>query len=380
MTININDVEILLSLAEEFAEVGYYYASFEMDRICDADNIEFFRNTKDAQEYCLTKTNDADFFRSVATESLIEDLRIVLQSGIDTSQNEAFDLTAFANRERERKELQENNLNTNIMNQKNFEYLKDQLKYTGFGETFDQDLKEKMMQGEKEFKIMREGVYGSDSMNIVLHFKKSDQTDMYFFNSYDVNLQKEDNKPGLEQTFYINKDSNITMKEAYNLMEGRSVNKDFRNKEGEIYNAWISMNFKETDSNGNFKLNHYHQNYGFNLEASLEKHSIKELQTPQYKEDLMNSLKKGNIQSVTFVVGGEERKQFVEANPQFKTIKVYDSSMQRINDRESKDQKKSESESNTVSKNAKQGQNSDSDSDSASEMKNDHKRKRGKSI
>jgi hypothetical protein len=271
------------------------------------------------------------------------------------------------------------------MNEKNLEYLKDQLKYTGFGETFEAELKEKMLQGDKDFKIthtgiMNNGVPNRDTLTVDLNFKKSDQTDMYFFNSYHVNLQKEDNKPGLEQTFYINKDSNITMKEAYNLMEGRSVNKDLRNKDGEIYNAWISLNFKETDSNGNFKLNHYHQNYGYNLEASLEKHSIKELQTPQYKEDLMNSLKKGNIQSVTFVVGGEERKQFVEANPQFKTIKVYDSSMQRINDRESKEQKKSESESNTLSKNLRQGHNGDSEADSTSEMKNNRKRKLGKSI
>jgi hypothetical protein len=112
------------------------------------------------------------------------------------------------------------------------------------------------------------------------------------------------------------------------------------------------LNFKETDSSGNFKLNQYHQNYGYDLEAALEKHSIKELLTPQYKEDLMNSLKKGNLQSVIFVVGGEERKQFVEANPQFKTLKVYDSSMQRINDRESKNEKQSQSkEKNTVQSN-----------------------------
>jgi hypothetical protein len=243
------------------------------------------------------------------------------------------------------------------MNQKNLDYLKDQLKYTGFGETFEAELKANMLKGEKDFKIvhtgiMNNGVPNKDSLTVELNFKKSEQNDMYFFNSYHVNLQKEENKPGLEQTFYINKEGSITMKEAYNLMEGRSVNKNLQSKDGEAYNAWISLNFKETDSSGNFKLNQYHQNYGYDLEAALEKHSIKELLTPQYKEDLMNSLKKGNLQSVTFVVGGEERKQFVEANPQFKTLKVYDSSMQRINDRESKSEKQSQSkEKNTVQSN-----------------------------
>lgn len=263
------------------------------------------------------------------------------------------------------------------MNQKNLEFLKDQLKYTGFGETFDQDLKEKMLKGETEFKLMKEGVYGADSMTAVLNFKKSDQSDLYFFNSYHVNLKKEDSKQGLEQTFYINNNSsNITLKEAYNLMEGRSVNKDLKTKEGEVYNAWIKINFKESDNNSNFKLDHYHQNYGYDLEASLAKHSIKELNTPKYKEDLINSLKKGNLQSATFVIAGVESKMYVEANPQFKTVNVYDGNLERINHRESKDQKKAESND----KNKSQKQENDGDSAESQKNSNDRKRKVGKSV
>jgi len=108
--------------------------------------------------------------------------------------------------------------------------------------------------------------------------------------------------------------------------------------------AWIKIDFKQTENSGSFKLNQYHQNYGYDLEANLEKHSIKELQTPKYKEDLINSLKKGNLQSVTFTASGRETKMYVEANPQFKTVNVYDSSFQRINHRESKDQKQAEGE------------------------------------
>lgn len=258
------------------------------------------------------------------------------------------------------------------MNQKNLEFLKDQLKYTGFGETFDQDLKEKMLKGDTEFKLMKEGVYGADSMTAVLNFKKSDQSDMYFFNSYDVTLKKENSKEGLEQTFYINKDSSsITLKEAYNLMEGRSVNKDLKTKEGEVYNSWIKMDFKEAaDNNGNFKLNHYHQNYGYDLEASLAKHSIKELETPKYKDDLLNSLKKGNLQSVTFVVAGVESKMYVEANPQFKTVNVYDTNLQRINHRESKDEKQG------VAKEKDKSQKQDNDDEPSQSEKNSNNRKK----
>ncbi|URC11664.1 hypothetical protein [Flavobacterium sp. B183] len=365
MIINLADTEMMLSFAEEIAQNGHRFVAFNTDEVTDTYTIEFFRKSMDAQEYCLVMTNDADYFQSLPVESVIGDLKEVLESGIDISDNEAFDLTGFAKRFRDRKELLENNLNTNIMNQKNLEYLKDQLKYTGFGETFDAELKENMMKGDKDFKIMHTGIMNNglpnkDTLTVELNFKRSEQSDMYFFNSYQVNLKKEENKPGLEQTFYINKDSaSITMKEAYNLMEGRSVNKDLKTKEGESYNSWIKIDFKQTDDNGNFKLNYYHQNYGYDLEASISKHSVKELNSPQYKDDLLNSLKKGNLQSVTFVVNGTESKMFVEANPQFKTLNFYNGNLQRINHRESKQEKKSESQKESVSKDKKHSHDSD---------------------
>lgn len=262
------------------------------------------------------------------------------------------------------------------MNQKNVEFLQDQIKFTGFGESMDGVLKDNILKGEAEFKLNHEVKYGTDTVNATLNFKKSDQSDMYFFNSYKVSLQKDDSKEALEQTFFINKDNNITAKEAYNLMEGRSVNKDLKTKEGEAYNSWIQMDFKQVDnSNGNFKLNHYHQNYGYDLESSLAKHPIKELENPMYKEDLINSLKKGNLQSVTFKIDGAENKHFVEANPHFKTINVYNEDKQRIRISESKDQKQGESEGKSMAKDSKQKQDAE---DPESEGKTKSKTRKNK--
>lgn len=374
MNIHANDVEMLLSFTQEMEALGYKYAAFSSNQICSSDTVEFFRASWAADEYCLVMTDDQSHFKSVAINSLISDLNTVTRSGIDTTSNQVLDLTASAGLQREKIKLLENNLNTNTMNQKNLEYLKDQLKYTGFGETFDTELKENMAKGEKEFKITHDGVYNKDTMSVDLNFKKSDQTGMYFFNSYHVNLKKDESKQGLEQTFYINNDSaSITLKEAYNLMEGRAVNKDLKNKEGEIYNCWIKMDFKQADDNNNFKLNHYHQNYGYDLEASLNKHSIKELDTPKFKEDLINSLKKGNLQSVTFVVAGVESKMHVEANPQFKTLNVYDAAMQRINHRESKAEKQSQGEKPTAKQSEK---NHNESAEDAAETPGKSKKKR----
>lgn len=263
------------------------------------------------------------------------------------------------------------------MNEKNFEYLCDQVKYTGFGEGLEEELKEKMKQQNPSFTMNHEAYYGEDVARVYLSFKKSELSDMYFFNSYKIDLLKENATQGIEQTFYIHKGSNITMKEAYNLMEGRAVNKDLTTKDGLPYNAWVQMDFKETDANGNFKLNQYHKNYGYDIESTLSKHPIRELENPKYKQDLIDSMKKGNRQSATFLKDGKEIKQFIEANPQFKTINLYDSDMQRIDNRQSKDEKQSKGEGEAVQDNKKQSQSNDGDRPEVPQEKKRRKRQSG---
>lgn len=273
-----------------------------------------------------------------------------------------------------------NNKNLKIMNQKNFEYLRDQVKYTGFGEGLENDLKQKMEDGKPEFKLQNQTQYGNDSVTATLNFSQSKQSDMYFFNSYQLSVQKENSPEVMEQTFYINKGNNITLKEAYNLMEGRSVNKDLTNKEGQVYNAWIQMDFKQSDDNGNFKLKHYHQNYGYDLEAVLSRHPIRELSNEEYKSNLMDSLKKGNLQSATFQINGAEQKQYIEANPQFKTINIYDSSMQRVDNRQSKKERQSDGESQSVKQDNKKEKQTPAEDDGPGIPKASNKRKKRQSI
>lgn len=234
------------------------------------------------------------------------------------------------------------------MNQKNFEYLRDQIKFTGFGEALEENLKTAIQNGKPEFKLNHYSQYGNDTLTTELSFTRSRQSDMYFFNSYQVDLQKEGVSDKMQQTFYINKGNNITLKEAYNLMSGRAVNKDLTNKEGQLFNAWIQMDFKQSSENGNFKLKHFHQNYGYDLEEALSKHPIRELTHPEFKNNLIESLKKGNLQSATFQKDGQDQKHYIEASPQFKTINVYDGNMQRIDNRQARSEKQSQGESKAI--------------------------------
>lgn len=225
-------------------------------------------------------------------------------------------------------------LNDTFMNVKNLEFLKESLKYLGFGDKMNTDLENKIKEQPKEFNLTLTGEFKipelvNDRVDYKLDFKKSDQTDMYFLNRYQATLRNDDPAQEKTQTFYVTKNSGITAKEAYNLLSGRAVNKDLNNKEGQPYNAWLQLDFQEKDKNDNYKVKQYHQGYGYDLDMVMSKYPIKEQLNPEEKTKLIKSLEKGNLTQVTFAREGGEDKMFVSANPQYKTLDLYNSKMEK---------------------------------------------------
>jgi len=94
------------------------------------------------------------------------------------------------------------------------------------------------------------------------------------------------------------------------------------------------------DKNNNFEVKQYHENYGFDLKAAVEKFAITDLKEPEKEKALMQSLQKGNVQSVTIEKDGNNHKMFIEADPQFKKVNLYDSNMKLVS-KESIEQYKS---------------------------------------
>lgn len=216
------------------------------------------------------------------------------------------------------------------MNKKNLDYLKEGLKYTGFGTSLNGELEKNVQSLQPEFRLSLQMPHHNSTMDYTLHFRRSDQSDMYFFNKYDATLKPDDSAKEVSQTFYINKNSGITAKEAYNLLNGRSVHKDLVNAENQPYRAWLQLDPQAQDQQGNHKVKQFHENYGFNLEKTLKQFAIKEMEDPQQKERLLRSLGRGNLQQVTALQDGLETKRFIEASPQYKTINVFDEQMKPV--------------------------------------------------
>lgn len=216
------------------------------------------------------------------------------------------------------------------MNAKNLEFLKEGMKYLGFGEGLNNKLTEELNSGKSGFQLHTENQYGRDKVNYILDFSKSEKSDMYFFNKYSATLPGQNPDQSKSQTFFIKKNSGVTAKEAYNLLNGRSVNKDLTNQDGEKYNAWLQIDWTQKDNNGNHKFKMIHEAYGFNLKDVLKKHPIKELNDQTTSDRLTQSLQRGNLHQVTFLKGDKEDKMFIEANPQFKSLNIYDSNLKKV--------------------------------------------------
>lgn len=213
------------------------------------------------------------------------------------------------------------------MNLENVDYLKNQIKYTGFGEDLSNALEGKIKQELETFTLEFQSKFDHNTMDVELYFSKALTHDMYFFNAYKVRLVNSGGE--LIQTFYINKGNSITLKEAYNLLNWRAVHKKFRNKNGNQYNCWVQLDPFAHTANGNYKLLYYHENYGFDLRATIAKYPILEMELEDFKESIINSLEKGNLQMVTFEINGMEEVRLIEANPKFKSISIYNENMEK---------------------------------------------------
>jgi hypothetical protein len=215
------------------------------------------------------------------------------------------------------------------MNNENLQYLSDNIKYMGFGENHKADLEKSMVEGKTEFQLVHRAEINKKPFEATMNFRKSDTSDMYFFNNYHASLEKSNGEKA-EQTFYLNKGKGVTGKEAFNLLDGRAVHKDLVTKEGQPYKAWIQLDPSSKDKNNNFEVKQFHENYGFDLKTAVEKFAIAELKDPEKEKVLMQSLQKGNVQSVTIEKDGSSHKMFIEANPQYKNVTLYDSNMKMV--------------------------------------------------
>lgn len=238
----------------------------------------------------------------------------------------------------EDEKLNINNQTPNIMEtQKEFdqvEYLKNQMKYLGFGEgeKLHKDLEKGIKSKNQQFEIKTtsDKALPENKVDFTLKFNKTDSGGI-FLNSYNAKLTNEKNEE-ISHNFPVNRENTFTAKEAINLLEGRSVKIEFHNpKSDQQETAFVQFNFDEPKTEkGNYLFQNFYKNYGVETDKIVEKSNLI-FDKPEYKENTIKSLEKGNIVKVKFEKDDEVIEGKAILNPQNRNLKLYDSDMNRIN-------------------------------------------------
>jgi len=231
-----------------------------------------------------------------------------------------------------------NNKNPKMMETKKefnqTDYLKNQMKYLGFGESeqLHKDLEKGINSKKQDFEIKTtsDKTLPGNKADFALKFNKSENGGV-FFNSYDAKLTKE-NGEEITQNFRVNRENSFTAKEAINLMEGRSVKIEFHNpKSDQQETAFVQFNFDEPKTEkGNYMFQNFYQNYGVDTEKIVEKSNLI-FDKPEYKDNTIKSLEKGNIVKVKFHLDDKIMEGKAVLNPQYRNLNLYDNDMNRIN-------------------------------------------------
>ena len=215
----------------------------------------------------------------------------------------------------------------------------------GIGFTTDEnlknELKSKVAGTESDFTITQsseKNFFKSNEINFELNFHRSKETGTVFFNSYNVNLKNENRNVNISQNINL-KQIPFTAKEAINLIEGRSVRTEINLKGGKKEDVFVKLDFNEKQANGNFQMRKFFPQYGVNTNDILK--NAKVFIAPNredIKDKIVKSLEKGNVVPLLVDNGsGEKIKLNAILNPHYKTLNLYNSKMERVNEKQSLD-------------------------------------------
>ena len=299
-------------ISDELIQQAQFECSQHRNRIAyntisyflEKGDMYFFKHREQAEEFSDNNISEYDHFRIIYARSAGGLLKQIVYG------------------EKSEQQLS-NNKNLSIMDVKNLNYLKDTLTYHGFGEKLFAEMETKMKAVEKEFTLFISTDMQKDKISATLHFRKSNDSENYFFNKYEAKLEK----PGLEpreQTIYLDKGKGMTMKEAYNLLDGRAVHKVLTNQEGEKYKAWMQLDLETRDKNNNFEMNRYHQRYGYDIREALTYYAIREFIKPDDSLNLVKSLERGNLHTVQIDRDGEKIQMQISADPKSRSLNIYE--------------------------------------------------------
>jgi hypothetical protein len=205
--------------------------------------------------------------------------------------------------------------------EQNSQLLHEQVQRIGFSDLSTR-IDQQIRKGQDQFTIpISHYINEKERLNHELSFVK-DQRGHYQFEGYKTTLQNESKlEENRSHCFKIQEGYSIDTIQAYNLLAGRSVQKE---------GVWIQLDLNDKDPNGNYRIKEFHSGYGYDLEKAVQQLPLKGLSNKIEADKLLDALKLGSRQSVILMRNGNEHRFYIEANPQFKTVNIYDEHSRKV--------------------------------------------------
>jgi hypothetical protein len=205
-----------------------------------------------------------------------------------------------------------------------------ELEKGGFADAVTPRLRTMLDKGQERIEAPLLRWFGADEVQGKLQLRKSDRSDSYSLESFDMLLRKAGHTDWLQQNFQ-QFGGPYTLPEAYNLLSGRPVYKRIGYGGGKPTEAWLKLDLERRLENGNYASKYYHPKDGFDLGAVLGRYPIRELEDDRQRKALIGSLQRGDLAAVTVDgADGLARKLFVTPSIPTRSLLVQDENGIRV--------------------------------------------------
>lgn len=213
--------------------------------------------------------------------------------------------------------------------ERNFNSLNEEVQRIGFPD-LSEKLKNLIGKEQENFNIpLSYCINEKEKITHTLSFSKNAEGHFEldgFKSSLQNNSRPEDSR---EYYFKNALENNFKLNEAYNLLSGRSV---------EHNQSWFQLDFNDRDASGSYHLKEFRNEYAYDLEKTLKAIPLKEISSQYEMEKLKNALRQGDSVSAVLIKNGRENQIYIEANPQFRSLNIYDQHFRKIQKASSKNQ------------------------------------------
>lgn len=177
--------------------------------------------------------------------------------------------------------------------------------------------------GNQSFELYWEGIYQINKASAKIYFYKKIESDEYVALRYDASTQASTYPFEERKNSFILKDGKgITFREAYNLLQGRPIFKDFLTNSQVSYSAWLQLDFSARDISGNYVEVKYPGRPRFDLDKAVRMYPILELEDENDANELIWSLQRGDRVKVSFRKRRKIEKVLIEVNVKEKLLTI----------------------------------------------------------